>query len=501
LRIRPARLPLALIAAVWLSGSCADQAPLNPGNGGTRDTDSGGDAPADTAEADLAAQDQGGGDGTIDARPDSTPIDTGVAPWPTCVPHPLGEEICNNGFDDDCDGLIDEACGCTSGMSQACYPGDPRELDVPATGCRTGTQQCGLEFWEECVGAIGPVEEICGDGIDNNCNGEIDEGCGVEPPEAGCPADFTGPVLRSYTLTGSYSDPNGLPMAVGYWSQLSAPPGHSRDLVASGLQLTFFADVAGPYLFELTVENQAGERDTCQTRFEATTEDFVRIEMFWNPDYTGATPDTSDVDLLLRRNPVGTYAYYATTDTCYWNNCATCTEPYSVGDAVREVRCREFLAGSPPAGYPEGDPWPAPTLSWTPGGLETDPRLDLDDVEGFGPENINIRRPNAGTYRVAVHYYDADSFSSGGSSNATAYVRILCGGQEEYVSPGVVLQVRGTRSDFWSNDVWEVGDITITYAGEVPQCTFTPLGTPGSPRVCRLCDGNVGGCNGVGCSN
>lgn len=505
MRIRFVALLIAVIVGATFAG-CSEQSAANSGNGGDGGSDSGSDALGDGGGGDVGV-DQGGNDtdlpdsvGPDTNRPDTTTEDTGDPVWPTCVPHPLGEERCGDGFDDDCDGLVDEGCGCTTAVgTQACYPGNPTELEAPATACQAGTQNCVLEFWDDCVGAIGPSEEQCGDEIDNDCDGSIDEDCQADPPVAECPADFDGPVLRDYTLNGGYSDPNGSALAVGFWSEVSAPPGHSRDLTSSGLDLTFFADVAGDYVFELTVENSEGLRDTCQTRFTALTDDLVRIEMFWNPDYTGTAPDTSDVDLLLRRNPTGSYQYYQNADTCYWNNCATCTEPYSVGDAVREQRCRDFLAGSPPAGYPEGDPWPAPRLSWTPGGIETDPRLDLDDVEGQGPENINIRRPNAGTYRVAVHYYDADSFSFDGSTNAEAYVRILCAGDEAYVSDGAVIRVRGQRSDYLSNDIWEVGDLVIAYDGDTPSCTFTPFGGPNCHRVCQLSTANSGGCPPADC--
>ncbi len=37
---------------------------------------------------------------------------------------------------------------------------------------------------------------------------------------------------------------------------------------------------------------------------------------------------------------------------------------------------------------------------------QDDPFLDLDDVDGFGPENVNIQAPIPGTYRVLIHYWD-----------------------------------------------------------------------------------------------
>lgn len=48
-----------------------------------------------------------------------------------------------------------------------------------------------------------------------------------------------------------------------------------------------------------------------------------------------------------------------------------------------------------------------PNPDWGAQGMwEDDPFLDLDDVDGFGPENVNIQDPLPGTYRVVAQYWD-----------------------------------------------------------------------------------------------
>jgi DMSO/TMAO reductase YedYZ heme-binding membrane subunit len=86
---------------------------------------------------------------------------------PSCVAGPVSLEICDN-IDNDCDNSTDE--GFDKGISCSIGLGE----------CLSnGIKVCSVNGSITVCNAIvkNPVNETCGDGLDNNCNGQADDGC------------------------------------------------------------------------------------------------------------------------------------------------------------------------------------------------------------------------------------------------------------------------------------------------------------------------------------
>ncbi len=86
-----------------------------------------------------------------------------------------GTELCGadgkgDGIDNDCNGQTDEICECNPSDTRQC---GPNTEDGP---CEYGTQTCQPdETWGDCIGGVYPINELCVNGIDDDCDNSTDE--------------------------------------------------------------------------------------------------------------------------------------------------------------------------------------------------------------------------------------------------------------------------------------------------------------------------------------
>ena len=165
------------------------------------------------------------------------------------------------------------------------------------------------------------------------------------------------------------------------WSFATTPGGISLDIVddsnRAGSPLNgdpsnkinraaFQAKMKGAYTVRLIVINEKGISSVpAECTVEAVSDDDLAVKMLWNNK-------NSDMDLHLIK-PEGEFGDKS-SDCYYWN----CSPQYS---------------GERPDWGVEGD-------------TKDDPFLDIDNIDGIGPETVTVNKPENGTYKVVVHAYD-----------------------------------------------------------------------------------------------
>ena len=214
----------------------------------------------------------------------------------------------------------------------------------------------------------------------------------IEGPDAVDPPE-------TIQLDGSESyDPDGWELTDYEWTLVRLPDGSGgtlQDTVGDATEAYF--DIAGRYEVQLVVTNELGVASApASYDIEAIPTDAIHVEMIWDAS-------SADVDLHLLQSP-DAELFNRPDDVCYCN----------------------------------------PNPSWGSSSTDDDPSLDLDDVGGYGPENINIQTPADGDYPIRVHYYD-----NNGDGALTSTVRVYLDGAL-FSEESMVL----TR-----NEVWDAGII------------------------------------------
>ena len=196
----------------------------------------------------------------------------------------------------------------------------------------------------------------------------------IEGPEESEP-------LETFTLDGSSSnDPRGQELEF-FWNLIGTPTGSGGHISSAVDDFTeLYVDLAGDYEVQLVVRNEDGVASApAKHKINVLPSDSVHVEMFWD------SPN-SDLDIHLAQE--GQPIFLTPTDCNYCN----VNPDWGVEDVGSD-----------------------------------DPSLDLDDVTGYGPENVNINAPADGGYDMHVHY-----FRDNGAGAVVATVRVYLEGAVAY---------------------------------------------------------------------
>lgn len=480
----------------YLNGTCNSGLVCNKENN-TCIEDSGSITDNDTDKNDTAS-DSGKTSDNDTADSGDTVSDNDNPPLDSCVPKESGclpamESEKDSGFcdgmDNDCDGVIDEGCTCTTGQTQPCFSGDPSKRKIGI--CRDGIQTCVVDkstnigTWNVCKGEIRPKNAETCNNADDTCDGCVDHLLTCKPPidcsfDIGEARPFVDKLIDGNQIYDTGHQFNDAETATWEWTiekgvcdtvlgttsfttkgaktladLLDGAGNATNEIKGVGLsQLKVRFQLSGSHIIHLKVTRANGEVYECEWVLKVAA-DGLRIELCWD------TNNQVDIDLHMGKNGVTTSWDPYNYNACTPDNCRG--DPF--GTTGNHSQYNWSLNGWT---YDRTENYNANGV-WCDGNNKLpNPRYDLDNLgEGPYPENINLDNPNDGdTFRIAATY------AYGGADNILSHpvINIYCGGTLKAVY-GLDPQVQDfkTRRDFWKA-------VEIRWVGgySSDECVLTP---------------------------
>lgn len=284
--------------------------------------------------------------------------------------------------------------------------------------------------------------------------------CSVDNVTECSDAEDLNPLMRVYFDGTDSHDPSGGTIVSYLWEVIEVPPGTDtlmlQETGATTPYFSFWMPLTGTYTVQLTVTNDLGVPSavTETSRIEVTShpDSRLHIQLVWDSP-------TADLDLhfvYAGQEPSGREVYHKDWD-CYWFRCRPSNVPEDHG-ANRWFTSSAAFEGP-------------------------NPHLDIDDTNGFGPENTNIDIPAAGKYHIYVHYYaigNGDDMERTGTT-----IRVYAEG----------LLIGEFQRALNKNDLWAVAEVewfadgsssivpaeadTQGLSGAVTQLPYVPAGGEG----------------------
>jgi hypothetical protein len=233
------------------------------------------------------------------------------------------------------------------------------------------------------------------------------------------------------------------PDSVTVWSwRLVSGPSSASLLDATQSKAYLDVQAGGDYTVELLVQSSAGCWSApVDVTIHVNATAAIHIQLTWPESY-------GDLDLHYI-GPGG--HFYETTPypgDLDWE--------YSLATAYGTEPPTPTGSTSPdwggPGTYPNGGDTVAPDNSTV-----DDPEMDLDQRQGYGPENISHNNPFDGTYTITAHYYCGDDSSGADVGPATAVVTVFVRGTMAW---------SGMMPNMQPSQAWDAAQIVVSNGGQ-----------------------------------